>query len=232
MYHQPFTHPTQRREWFRFYPDGRVISISTTEGTPEDATRWLGEELRDGTARVGRYDASGSRVRMTFKVKGEEGGVWSYTGLVGDNTLSLDGTHNGVHLTHARYQFVAIPDFTGAPPTPAPPLRFDGAYLTPVECIDWTHPEKDWSWMSHCLKFGADGTVYHSMVWGMNTASDFVPNERDRRGVYTIEGDSVRMLFEDSAGQMQSCHGRIRGDDLSVTGLYEGEYHFTAPPPA
>lgn len=236
MYHQPFSHPTELREWFRFYPDGRVISITTTEGTPENATRWLGEELRDGTARVGRYESSGSRVRMSFEVKGDDGGVWSYSGLVGDNTLSLDGTHNGVHLTHTKYRFVAIPDFTVAPtsqaPTlqPPPSLRFDGAYLTSVECIDWTHPEQDWSWMAHCIKFRADETVYHSMVWGMNTASDFAPSERDERGVYTLEGDVVRMLFETSAGETRSCQGRIRGDDLLVSGSFEGAYHFVAPP--
>jgi hypothetical protein len=84
--------------------------------------------------------------------------------------------------------------------------------------------------MSHCLKFRADGTVYHSMVWRADAAEDFVPNERDQRGIYTIEGDSVRMLFENSAGGTQSCHGRVRGEQLSVSGSYEGEYLFTAPP--
>ncbi|HEX8141244.1 MAG TPA: hypothetical protein VF553_01525 [Pyrinomonadaceae bacterium] len=229
MYHQPFNHPTQLREWFRFYPDGRVISITTTEGTPENATRWLGEELRDGTARVGRYEVNGNRLSMSFRERGDEGGLWSYAGVIGSNTLSLDGTRNGTQLAHTTYRFVAIDDFSVAPPQP-PPLRFDGAYLTQVECIDWTHPEKDWSWMAQCVKFRQDGTVYHSRVWSMNTASDFLPTERDERGTYTVEGESVRMIFKSSTGETRTCLGQLRGDDLSVSGPYGGEYHFLAPP--
>jgi hypothetical protein len=228
LYHEPFNHPTQLREWFRFYPDGRVVSITTTEGSLESATRWLGEELRDGTARDGRYDVNGSRIRMNFQEKGDEGGVWSYAGVIGNNSLSLDGTHNGIRLTRTDYQFVPVPDFTAAPPPPS--LHFDGAYLTQVECVDWTHPEKDWSWMARCLKFRPGGAVYYSMVWSMNTAADFDPNERDERGTYTVEGDAVQMVFKNSTGETRSCRARIQGDDLSVSGSCEGAYHFVTPP--
>ncbi|HEY6190518.1 MAG TPA: WD40 repeat domain-containing protein [Pyrinomonadaceae bacterium] len=218
MYHQPFTHPTELREWFRFYPDGRVIGITTTEGTPENATRWLGEELREGTARVGRYDASGSRVRMSFKVKGEEGGVWSYTGLVGDNSLSLDGTHNGVHLTHTRYQFVVIPDFNAAPP--APPVRgvrLDGVYTNESFFMDSVHPDRA-GWDRNTLRFRADGTVSfaYSGAWGDDAPALRQPEADDPQGTYTSDETSVEITMRSSSGEPRVWYGTIRADTITL----------------
>ncbi|HEY0386593.1 MAG TPA: hypothetical protein VGC64_11305, partial [Pyrinomonadaceae bacterium] len=109
-------------------------------------------------------------------------------------------------------------------PLPSP-LRFDGAYATELECVDPTHPEKDWSWMAQCLKFNEDETFFHQMVWDLSDVGALAPSASAAHGTYTINGDAIEMAFRLSTGET-ICRGKFQGDVLHVSGTFAGQYSF------
>ncbi|SFL06269.1 hypothetical protein [Lysobacter sp. cf310] len=91
--------------YLRFYPDGRVISVSST-GTPEQIAGWF-DHTHDGVSQ-GRYRIEGDRLH--FSTRSGAGSV-DYDGRIDADTLQLNShSHiNGRDNTHTL-RFVAMPE--------------------------------------------------------------------------------------------------------------------------
>jgi hypothetical protein len=218
LYHHPLNVPVITRQWLRFFPDGRVAYKTLPEAAPEQAARWLSEEMRDGTATVGRYEASGNHLSIRFETERARNHVWRYRGVIGNNGLMLagiDGSNERGALDH-DFQFAAI----------APPLRFDGMYVSEPWLADDIHPEKDWGWEVSALRFSGDGTLFYSNAWGHHLEQKKTPGERDLRGTYQLEDMNITISFPTSSGSPEVRQATIDGETIVLSGSHTGGYHF------
>jgi|SRR6185437_2640225 len=91
--------------YLRFYPDGRVISV-TSEGTAYDLREWFNLEMHDSS--VGKYEIRGKR--LYFSTTNTSGTV-IYNGKIGDQyhlSLKAKSLVNG-YKDLEKYYFVEIP---------------------------------------------------------------------------------------------------------------------------
>ena len=85
--------------YLRFFPDGKVVGVSST-GSPSEVIRWLNHD----------YDNNGTyvirRSKISFTITSSSGRV-DYSGTMkdGDLILSLHSHINGNSSTNARYSF-------------------------------------------------------------------------------------------------------------------------------
>jgi WD domain, G-beta repeat len=218
LYHHPLNVPVVTRQWLRFYPDGRVAYKTLPEAAPEQAARWLSEELRDGTATVGSYKASGNHFSLRFETERARNNVWRYRGFIRNNGLTLDDFErsNARRELGHEFQFAAI----------APPLRFDGMYVSSPWLADDIHPEKDWGWEVSALRFSSDGTLFYCNAWGYSLTQKKTPGERDLRGTYQLDDMNITISFPNSSGPPEVREARIDGETIVLSGSRTGGYHF------
>ncbi|MDX6696087.1 MAG: hypothetical protein QOF02_3690 [Blastocatellia bacterium] len=224
LYHQPLSHPSAVREWFRFYPDGRVINMTTTEGTPEQAARWMAQSLSDGEARVGSYKSDGVKLSLEFASGRDGDNNLRYAGRIGSNTLSLD-SFDGLSKRRVwtrDFQFAAVTDFSPLPSL----LRFNGMYVSDPWLADDIHPEKDWGWEVSALRFSSDGTLFYSNAWGHHLEQRKEPGEHDLSGTYRIEGTNITIIFPTSSDPPEVRQATIQGETIILSGSHTSGYHF------
>jgi hypothetical protein len=224
LYHHEFAQSTRVLEWFRFYPDGRVFSITTTGATPEQAARQLSKEMGDGMARVGSYESDGVNLRMEFKSERDEADGWHYIGVLGKDTLSLNAFsgRRKSRVWHHDLQFAAV---AGVAPPPSS-LRFDGMYVSEPWLADDIHPEKDWGWEVSALRFSSDGTLFFASAWGYNMEQRKRPDEHDLRGTYSIDGTDITLTFNRASGEPEIRRAKIDGETVVLSGSNTSGYHF------